>query len=301
MPRNIIIAGAHKSGTTSLYTYLSYHPDICGSNIKETHYFSDKIIKGVSKKYNNYDDFFDNINNSLYLLEASPEYIYGGLKVANKIKNELSDPLIIFILRNPVDKFLSSFNHRKKQLIFEKDYSFDDFFNTFIKVDNLDNLDLKNQYLAEMNDGCYIKYLIDFYKVFSNDSIKIIFFNDLVKNPKSVVHNILDAVNLDSSIYDNYKFRVENKSIVYKNKLIHNLANNIYSKFEPFMRKNYKIKLFLRKIYYFINTIDNKDKMNDKNKKRLNLLYDKHNKLLFDFLKSKNYNNFPTWLSIYEE
>ena len=32
---NLIIAGAHKAATTSLYTYLAAHPDIYGSGKKE--------------------------------------------------------------------------------------------------------------------------------------------------------------------------------------------------------------------------------------------------------------------------
>lgn len=36
---NLIIAGFGKAGTTSLFEYLSSHPDICGSAVKETKFF----------------------------------------------------------------------------------------------------------------------------------------------------------------------------------------------------------------------------------------------------------------------
>jgi hypothetical protein len=32
---NLIIGGVHKAGTTSVFTYLSMHPDVCGSSTKE--------------------------------------------------------------------------------------------------------------------------------------------------------------------------------------------------------------------------------------------------------------------------
>ena len=36
---NLIIAGVTRAGTTSLFEALAWHPDICGSAAKETHYF----------------------------------------------------------------------------------------------------------------------------------------------------------------------------------------------------------------------------------------------------------------------
>lgn len=33
---NFIIAGTEKAGTTSVFTYLSTHPSVCGSAVKET-------------------------------------------------------------------------------------------------------------------------------------------------------------------------------------------------------------------------------------------------------------------------
>ena len=38
---NVVIAGAPKCGTTSLFAWLADHPDVCGSNVKEARYFLD--------------------------------------------------------------------------------------------------------------------------------------------------------------------------------------------------------------------------------------------------------------------
>ncbi len=37
---NLIIAGVGKAGTTSLFWYLSQHPGICASDVKEIQYFT---------------------------------------------------------------------------------------------------------------------------------------------------------------------------------------------------------------------------------------------------------------------
>jgi hypothetical protein len=41
---NFLIVGVPKAGTTSLYKYLSQHPDVYVPKIKEPHYFSRNFI-----------------------------------------------------------------------------------------------------------------------------------------------------------------------------------------------------------------------------------------------------------------
>ena len=40
--RYLIIGGTTKAGTTSLHAYLSDHPQVCASSIKETRFFLDR-------------------------------------------------------------------------------------------------------------------------------------------------------------------------------------------------------------------------------------------------------------------
>ena len=39
-PVYLLIAGVNKAGTTSVFQYLSSHPDVCGSAVKETKFFA---------------------------------------------------------------------------------------------------------------------------------------------------------------------------------------------------------------------------------------------------------------------
>jgi hypothetical protein len=83
---NVVIAGTVKSGTTSLFTYLSWHPDVCVSSVKETNYFTPIIYDEKISNLENYYSFFEHCNESLITLEASPRYLYGGRKIAKIIK-----------------------------------------------------------------------------------------------------------------------------------------------------------------------------------------------------------------------
>ncbi len=47
---NLVIVGVVKSGTTSLFNYLSQHPDICPSDVKETRYFDPLRFGGMETR-----------------------------------------------------------------------------------------------------------------------------------------------------------------------------------------------------------------------------------------------------------
>ena len=73
---NIIIGGAQKAGTTSLFRYLSAHPFVCPSKIKEIHFFlkHKNVVNDESIK--EYESFFSLCTlNQLIRVEASPLYL----------------------------------------------------------------------------------------------------------------------------------------------------------------------------------------------------------------------------------
>ena len=86
---NLIIAGVNKAGSTSLFHYLSQHPEVCGSKDKETCYFLPLLYNESISPITNYEAQFSHCGKSAYRLEATPAYIYGGEKIAAEIKKRL--------------------------------------------------------------------------------------------------------------------------------------------------------------------------------------------------------------------
>ena len=85
---NFLIAGATRSGTTSLYNYLKQHPKISFSEIKEPRYFSSYDLKLPQKgpgdhsvdnklitNFQDYKTLYDGIDN-ICVGDASSEYLY---------------------------------------------------------------------------------------------------------------------------------------------------------------------------------------------------------------------------------
>lgn len=104
---NYLIIGAQKTGTSSLFHYLSMHPQIINSNQKEVHYFDKNFEKPLSW----YKQFFPlklitNKNNAIG--EATPNYLYHPF-VAQRIHNTIPEVKLIVILRNPIERVISHY------------------------------------------------------------------------------------------------------------------------------------------------------------------------------------------------
>jgi len=129
---NLLIVGAAKSGTTSLHNYLNQHNDVFMCNPKEPHFLiSDeigiqRIPIGISDK-KAYEKLFLEGEGLKYRGESSVMYLMYPEIVIPKIKEHLgSEVKIIIILRNPVERAYSGYQHVKRYNIKEDILEFRD-------------------------------------------------------------------------------------------------------------------------------------------------------------------------------
>lgn len=101
-----LIIGTQKGGTTSLFYYLSQHPQIAASKIKETNFFFRDSIWARGTDY--YQGLWDwKPQKHRIALEASPNYTLSFSVVQNviqRIKSLDARFKFIYILRNPLQK-----------------------------------------------------------------------------------------------------------------------------------------------------------------------------------------------------
>ena len=117
---NLLIVGAAKSGTTSLHHYLDQHDEVFMSKHKEPHFLINneegvnKIPNGINK-YRDYIRLFDNSKNYKYRGESSVMYLqFPEITIKNIIKYLDDDIKIIIMLRNPIDRAFSGYQHVKR-------------------------------------------------------------------------------------------------------------------------------------------------------------------------------------------
>lgn len=108
----LIIIGAMKAGTTSLFHILNSHPDICGSFIKEPNFFCEPKMHRVT--VDRYDDLWpDSATKPFrYLMEASACYTIPphSASVPEAIKQSGIGVKFIYCVRDPIERIQSQLN-----------------------------------------------------------------------------------------------------------------------------------------------------------------------------------------------
>lgn len=294
---NLVIAGVNKAGTTSLFIYLSAHPDICGSRIKETLYFL-PLRYGAKElpPLENYLQNFDHCQGSRYVMEATAGYYYGGAPVARAIKETLGNPKILLIFRDPITRLFSFFKFKKSKLELDQNLAFDDYIRQCEALPAAERVKRENNNYWGVEGGFYFNYLTDWFDVFGDD-LKIVFFEHLVTNPKSVLVEICEWLGIETENFTNsLTYSVENKTINFKNRSLQEFALKINWKAEAFWRSHTRIKRFLRGVYYAINGVPHRDEISADTRGRLDELFRPHNRQLAVELSRRGYCDLPSWL-----
>lgn len=108
---NFMIIGAQKSGTTSLASHLTSHPEVAFSNVKEPGYFNRNQAweSGLGK----YHDLFAPKNGQI-CGEGSTMYTFipEWIGTHERLYAYNSNLKLIYIMRNPIERVISNYAHR---------------------------------------------------------------------------------------------------------------------------------------------------------------------------------------------
>jgi hypothetical protein len=199
---NFIIFGAIKSGTGALYQYLSHHPEIFLSPVKEPRYFTqDKKGKALNKNSGSrypsvttlaeYSNQFAGVKSETALGEASSNYIYSRA-AAEEIKKLIPDVKLIATLRNPIDRARAHYQMENKSN----------------KLDMTGKkIDYKNERWARAS--CYHEALQAYYEIFSREQIKVVIFEEWVNNTGPVLKDIYQFLGVDHSFNIDAKIKYQ--------------------------------------------------------------------------------------------
>jgi hypothetical protein len=114
---DFIIIGAQKCGTSSLYRYLAVHPTVVASAGKEVHYFDWNYRRGTRWYRAHFPTdlsrhiFRMRTGQRLVTGEATPYYLFHP-HVPRRIKGLVPRVKLIALLRDPVERALSAYEHQ---------------------------------------------------------------------------------------------------------------------------------------------------------------------------------------------
>lgn len=192
---NTFLIGAQKCATSSLYSWLAQHPDVCAPmSVKDRGFFTQDEF--YNQGFNYLSDYYKNeFNNEKIILQGSVHYIYFE-KALSRIHQFNPNSKFILVLRNPIDRALSSYKYARK--FYYETYNIEKAFE--LEPERLKSNDY--QTLSELtykSHGLYFKQIQAFLKYFKRNQLKILFYEDISETPEVIVSEIFHFLNIDSS------------------------------------------------------------------------------------------------------
>lgn len=189
-PPNFFIVGAPKCGSGSLWTYLKSHPKCFMTTPKEPDFFS-KDIKSQRKygvkSWDQYNKLFAGATDEhLMVGEASTKYLRSQAAIKT-IRERYPDAKILALLRNPVD-LVYSLHLFAIGWGMQKDVDLESLWKAPASG--------KSEYFIEIAKlGEQVERML---KIFPEEQVKMIVFDDLQKDPKAVYEEVLSFLGLPS-------------------------------------------------------------------------------------------------------
>jgi tetratricopeptide (TPR) repeat protein len=207
---HFLIIGAAKAGTTSLYHYLSQHPQILPAVKKEVGYFNRSDY--LQPDLNWYLSHFPAIPEGTNFItgEATPSYLISDIQ--EQVFALFPQIKLITILRNPVERAISHYYHRLKHGW--ENNSLEVAINSELKMLNeLDSPERIEQFYREKKSiyllgGLYIHALKRWLKVFSKKQLLILTNEQLLAEPEQTMKQIYHFLNLADN--PNLQFKKHN-------------------------------------------------------------------------------------------
>jgi len=188
---NLFIAGAPKSGTTSLFRYLEQHDEIFMSRSKEPMYFIDNERYPQDIEW--YESLFEEGRNATIRGDASNRY--GACPyVCERIRKDVPNPKFIFLLRNPIWRTWSHFRWAQS-LGFETRTIRTAYENSpdLVTIYSGERVGLFTNYAQESR---YSEYIARYIEAFGRDNILIITAEVLDSDPAKVLGKCTDFLGL---------------------------------------------------------------------------------------------------------
>lgn len=197
---NFFIVGAPKCGTTALSYYLSSHPNLFFSPVKEPHYFATDMKHRTVRRFNDYIKLFENVKPNLHYAigEGSTTYLFSRVAIENIIRfNPLAR--IIVMIRNPVDMVISLYFQHLGEDGYENLRSFEEAWEAEKRRKLGRNVPFTcpdPQLLFYSEWGKLGSQLQRLYNYVPGEQTLVIVFDDFINDTKKVYRNVLSFLNL---------------------------------------------------------------------------------------------------------
>lgn len=216
---NLILAGAPKSGCTTLLNLLNDHPAIQFYPEKDVPVFTKSENLDRFETYSSKFERFARDHQELdYVGDFNPSYFFNPA-VPRRLDEKLKDFKLIFLLRDPAERSVSHYWHKHKK--FEDTRSFERVFDCgeilsdaieaerlqvreAIREGEIDPTSARSRYDDEtapfryLNVSNYTKHLDRFFRRFNPERILLLTTEELAESPRTVLDEVHGFLELET-------------------------------------------------------------------------------------------------------
>ncbi|HRD51860.1 MAG TPA: sulfotransferase [Flavobacteriales bacterium] len=211
----LIIIGAQKAGTTTLYHLLAQHPRIIQPRVKEVSFFCNE--EAYARGMGHYRSFFPRrpVLGRAITFDASPMYLYHE-RCAERIARQLPEAICLAILRDPVERAYSAWNmyHQFKNdprhAHLHDPRGFEEAVEEELSGRQVDSA---RRYLDR---GVYMPQLARYLRAVGPDRLLVHGFDQVKQDPAGLVNGVLARLGLEALPADHPAFATRSNSRVYE-------------------------------------------------------------------------------------
>lgn len=189
---NVLVIGAQKSGTTTVWHALDRHPDIFMSPAREIGFFSNdhNFNRGVAFYETT---FFQGWNGESVCGEKTPEYLVMP-NSASRIREVLGNGVkLVALLRNPAERAHSGYRHSLmlgfESLLFREALA--------AEPERIARNPAALGRFGYLARGYYAGQLVRYFELFPRENILVAFFDDLVSNQSALFERIFRFIGVE--------------------------------------------------------------------------------------------------------
>ena len=206
-----------KCATTSLYAYLNQHPHVCFSDPKEPIFFEFEYSKGLEYYW---DRYFAGWKGETAVGEARHRNLFLPY-VPERIKKSIPNPKFVVIVRNPIKRAYSHWLHNyrigletlpfedaiwedikriERGISFEGEEGAQLWASDLVVPRGKKGIRTTKEFRTYVDSGYYSQQIRLYRTLFSPESIKIVFAEDLAQNPQPVVSELWSFLGVDPGV-----------------------------------------------------------------------------------------------------
>lgn len=203
---DFMLAGFSKCGITSIHRALLDIQDVYVSDKKESRLFEwyhtiDNPIDRLIREY------FNSIKKGQFVGMIEPVFARYPDQIQEIFGNDFK---VIFIVRNPVDAVFSRFKMFNRSGFQGMKEAYEKVGGGTYKAAVFDEFFLANKHEPFAQYSKYVDWIKLFLKHFSKEKIKIVIFEEMIKEPKKILNDMLCFIG-SSSRYDYEKLPIVNE------------------------------------------------------------------------------------------